>query len=169
MLRLVKISREYEMQLIEMMDEWTKTNEKIVPYVIRKNDYKDFNNYIKGIEDEEKGLPGLVPSTTYFCLDDERNIFIGAVNIRHYLNDKLLKSGGHIGDGIRPSERNKGFATQMISMALEKCREMGMKRVLMVCDKSNCASARTIVKNGGELENKIWNQGKIVLRYWIEL
>lgn len=97
-----------------------KTGEEIVPCVIRKNDYRDLNYYIKGIEDEERGLPNLVPSTTYFCLDDERNIFVGAVSIRHYLNDSLLQTGGHIGDGIRPSERNKGFATQMISMALEK-------------------------------------------------
>ena len=55
---------------------------------------------------------------------------VGAVNIRHDLNDYLLKYGGHIGDGIRPSERRKGYATEMIRLALEECRKLGLTRVL---------------------------------------
>ena len=66
-----------------------------------------------------------VPSTTYFALDLDRNIFVGAINIRHYLNEKLLKDGGHIGDGVRPSERRKGYATEMIRLALPICKELG--------------------------------------------
>lgn len=61
-----------------------------------------------------------VPDTTLFCLDKDKNIFVGAVNIRHYLNDALLKTGGHIGVGIRPSERRKGYATTAITLAFVK-------------------------------------------------
>lgn len=61
---------------------------------------------------------GWVPDTTLFCLDKDRNIFVGAVNIRRYLNDELLRTGGHTGDGIRPGERGKGYATVMIALAL---------------------------------------------------
>ena len=57
----------------------------------------------------------------------------------------------------------------MISLALEKCKNMGIKSVLMTCDKDNIASAKTIIKNGGILENEIKYNGKIVQRYWIQL
>ena len=94
---------------------------------------------------------------------------VGAVNIRHYLNDYLLRCGGHIGDGIRPSERRKGYATAMIGLALEECRRLGIDRVLLVCDKRNIGSAKSIINNGGRLENEVEEDGKIMQRYWIEL
>ena len=92
---------------------------------------------------------------------------MGAVNIRHTLNEGLLKDGGHIGDGIRPSERGKGLGTRMIALALEECDRLGIRDVLMCCDKDNAASARTIVKNSGVLENEIEINGVPVQRYWI--
>lgn len=104
-----------------------------------------------------------------FCVDKDRNILVGAVNIRHYLNDELLKTGGHIGDGIRPGERRKGYATAMIALALEECRKLGIKRVLMTCDKNNIGSAKSIINNGGVLENEIEEDGHVEQRYWIQL
>ena len=94
---------------------------------------------------------------------------VGAVNIRHDLNDYLLKYGGHIGDGIRPSERRKGYATEMIRLALEECRKLGLTRVLMTCDKNNIGSAKSIIRNGGILENEVLEKGVIKQRYWIAL
>ena len=103
-------------------------------------------------------------------MDEERNILLGAVNIRHYLNDYLIKYAGHIRDGIRPSERRKGFATEMIRLALIECKKIGIDKVLMVCDKSNIASSKTIIKNGGILENEFVDEnGVIQQRYWIEI
>ena len=104
-----------------------------------------------------------------FCLDKDRNIFVGAVNIRHVLNDALLKTGGHIGDGIRPSERRKGYATAMIALALDECKRLGIKKVLMTCDKNNIGSAKSIINNGGILENEIEADEHIEQRYWIQL
>lgn len=169
MLKLVKLQYSYKDHLTNMMNEWTASGEKIVPYAIRKNDYQDFDTYIRSLEEEEKGEPGLVPATTLFCLDDERDIFVGAVNIRHYLNESLLLNGGHIGDGIRPSERRKGYATKMIGLALDECRKLDNHRVLMVCDKNNIGSAKSIMSNGGILENEIVMKGITEQRYWIEL
>ena len=111
----------------------------------------------------------LVPDSTFFCLDEDRDIFVGAVNIRHYLNEALLRDGGHIGDGVRPSERRKGIATKMIGLALDECRKLGIDRVLMVCDKDNIGSAKSIINNGGVLENEITVEGVVEQRYWIEL
>lgn len=168
MLKLVKLDKAYKTQLVEMMDEWSMTGEKIVPYAIRKHDYHDFDVYINTLEITNTDT-GLVPDSTFFCLDTERNIFVGAVNIRHYLNEGLLLNGGHIGDGIRPSERRKGYATKMIGLALEECRRLGIDRVLMVCDKENIGSAKSIQNNGGIMENELVADGITIQRYWITL
>lgn len=167
-LSLVKLSEEYKRHLNEMMEEWYATGENIIPYVIRKNDYKDFEYYMDNLEVKE-GTENLVPDSTFFCLDEDRDIFVGAVNIRHYLNEALLRDGGHIGDGVRPSERRKGIATKMIGLALDECRKLGIDRVLMVCDKDNIGSAKSIINNGGVLENEITVEGVVEQRYWIEL
>ena len=100
-------------------------------------------------------------------LPEDRNIMVGAVNIRHYLNESLLLNGGHIGDGVRPSERRKGIATKMIALALDECRKLGIEKVLMVCDKDNIGSAKSIINNGGVLENEVEVDGVVEQRYWI--
>lgn len=165
-LKLVLLTTEYKKQLNDMMDEWTNTNEKIIPSALTVNDYHDFDFYKNHLcRDNESN--GLVPDTTYFCLDADRNIFVGAVNIRHYLTEKLKFSGGHIGDGIRPSERRKGYGSAMIGLALEEAKKMGINRVLMCCDKKNIASAKSIINNGGILENEVDIDGTIIQRYWI--
>ena len=84
--------------------------------------------------------------------------------------DHLLKFGGHIGDGVRPSERRKGIATRMIALGLEECKKLGITRVLMTCKKENTGSAKSIMNNGGILENEIEKEdGTVMQRYWITL
>ena len=157
-LKLVKASLEYKEQIFNMMKEWYSTGEKIIPYSIQRLDYHDFDNYCANIEVKEN-TEGLVPDSTFFCLDTDRNIMVGAVNIRHYLNDALLLNGGHIGDGVVPSERKKGIATEMIGLALKECKKLNIHRVLMVCDKDNIGSAKSIINNGGILENEVEIEG----------
>ena len=172
-LRLIKLTKEYENQLGEMIDEWKEDQEKNhtnhSPYAIFKNDYHDFGYYLENLELAE-ARDGLVPDSTFFLLDDDRDRLLGAVNIRHYLNEGLLRDGGHIGDGIRPSERRKGYATKMIGLALEECKKLGIDKALICCDKDNIGSAKSIMNNGGVLENEITDEdGEVVQRYWIEL
>lgn len=165
-LRLVKLEPKYRPQLEEMLAEWT--NEADAPYSIRRNDYHDFDNYLANLE-VTAATERLVPDSTFFCLAEEENEFVGAVNIRHWLNEGLLQTGGHIGDGVRPSWRGRGVGTRMIGLALEECRKLGIDRVLMVCDRENIASARTIQKNGGVMENETEVSGVTNQRYWISL
>lgn len=167
-LKLVKLSSRYRELLYEMMEEWCSAGENIVPYAIVKSDYHMFDTYLENLEIREP-VDGLVPDSTFFCLDTDQNRFVGAVNIRHTLNEFLLLHGGHIGDGVRPSERRKGIATQIIALALEECRKLGLEKVLMVCDKDNIASAKSIRNNGGILENEIVTDGLVEQRYWITL
>lgn len=167
-LKLVKAAPEYQNQISEMLEEWYQSGEEIIPYSIRRLDYHDFAHYCENLEVKNTN-DGLVPDSTFFCLDTDRNRMVGAVNIRHYLNDSLLRNGGHIGDGVRPSERRKGIATKMIALALQECRQLGIDHVLMVCSKENIGSAKSILKNGGILENEIVVDGVTEQRYWIAL
>lgn len=168
-LKLVKLSKENKNLFFEMMDEWVNSSDKSgTPYAVFKIDYHDFDYYLENLELKE-AKDGKVPDSTFFALDIERNIFVGAVNIRHYLNERLLLDGGHIGDGIRPSERRKGYATEMIGLALKECKKLNIDRVLMVCDKENIGSRKSIINNGGILENEIEVDGNIEQRYWIEV
>ncbi len=167
-MKLVKLSYEYKQQLFDMMDEWLLVEQDFSPYMIRRNDYHDFDYYLANLE-IKKEQDGRVPDSTFFCLDTDRNIFVGAINIRHYLNEELLYTGGHIGDGIRPGERRKGYATAMIGLGLEECRKLGITKVLMTCDKDNIGSAKSIMNNGGVLENEVMEDGVLEQRYWITL
>lgn len=172
-LRLIQLTKDYREQLGEMIEEWKKDQEENhtnhSPWAIFKNDWHDFDYYLEHLAVKEP-MNGLVPESVFFLLDDERDRLLGAVAIRHYLNEYLLKEGGHIGDGIRPSERGKGHATEMIRLALDECRKLGIDRVLMVCDRDNPASARTIINNGGVLENELTDDdGDVIQRYWIDI
>ena len=84
---LVKLAPEYRQQLFDMMEEWLAAEQDFSPYAIRRLDYRDFDYYLENLEIKE-GHPGLVPDSTWFCLDLDQNIFVGAVNIRD------RKSGG---------------------------------------------------------------------------
>jgi predicted acetyltransferase len=95
MLRLLNPHKKYERQYKEMLDEWYSTGEKIIPYSIRRLDYKNFDEYLYGFEEEKRGcLYGGTPATTLWAYDDERDTIVGTVNIRHWLNEELLKNGG---------------------------------------------------------------------------
>jgi len=172
-LKLIKLTKTYEKQLGEMIDEW-KADQKLnhtnhSPWAIFKNDYHDFDYYLENLEVKEEA-EGKVPDSVFFLLDAERDKLLGAINIRHYLNEDLFKEGGHIGDGIRPSERRKGYATEMIRLALIECKKLGIEKVLMTCDRDNIASAKSIINNGGILENEFINSdGVIEQRYWITI
>ena len=170
---LIKLTKKYEKQLGEMIDEWKADQEKnhtdTSPWAIFKNDYHDFDYYLEHLEIKTE-TNGRVPDSVFFLLDNDRDRLLGAVNIRHYLNDALLREGGHIGDGIRPSERRRGYGTEIVRLALIECKKLGIDKVLMTCDKDNVASAKTIIKNGGVLENEFVNSdGNVEQRYWIAL
>ena len=99
-------------------------------------------------------------SLLYLCFDQDR--LVGLLSIRYELPKELSEKIGDIGYGVRPSERNKGYATAMLRYALSVCKEKGMEKVVLGCYKDNRASAATIRKNGGVLtaENNNYKENK---------
>ncbi|MBQ8603969.1 MAG: GNAT family N-acetyltransferase [Oscillospiraceae bacterium] len=117
---------------------------------------------------EETVAEGWVTATTLLAMD-ENDRLVGMINIRHRLNDYLLRYGGHIGYSVRPTTRRQGAATQMLTQALEICRQLGIEKRLVTCDKNNTGSAATIRKCGGVLENEVYDGDVMTQRYWITL
>lgn len=110
-----------------------------------------------------------VPALTYFYVREEDGRIVGMINIRLALNDFLRKEGGHIGYSIRPTERKKHYATNMLNDALAVCDTIGIREVLVTCDKTNPASAGVIQNCKGELEEEFYSEtfGEIIQRYVI--
>jgi predicted acetyltransferase len=122
-----------------------------------------------GRESRGENLPeGRVQQSTWWCQEDSGRL-VGMIRLRHELNAALLHSGGSIGYIVRPSARQRGVATAMLRLALEKARELGIDRVLLTCDAENEASRRTIERNGGVLDTQPVSADQTWLRYWIEL
>ncbi|UOQ86625.1 GNAT family N-acetyltransferase [Gracilibacillus salinarum] len=167
-LQLVKPDKNWYSAYQSFYFEWDESKEKMIPWVIAQFP-DDIDKLLAFYDDHHSGnIPqNWVPDTTYWLVD-EANV-IGVVNIRHYLNDFLLESGGHIGYGIRPSERRKGYATIMLQLALKKAKELGIKETLVTCDAENVASKKVILRNGGKAaDDYVDNDGNIIHRFWID-
>jgi len=115
-----------------------------------------------------KKLPkGWTPLTTLWAVVE--NSVVGVVSIRHELNDQLLKIGGHIGYGIKPSERNKGYGTEACGLAITYAKKtLHINPVLITCNSDNLSARKNIEKNGGKLDDEVpLLDGKTKLRFWV--
>ena len=127
-----------------------------------------YKEWLEKLNDDESGKNeewGI--SETYLLLNDNR--VVGMLNIRYTLSEDKVEKFGHIGYGVRPSERRKGYATYMLKEALEKCREKNMTEVILGCYEDNIASRKTILNNEGVLYKKSKLKNKNSLYYKVTL
>ena len=110
-----------------------------------------------------------VPALTYFYVREEDEAIVGIINIRLALNDHLRKEGGHVGYSVRPTERGKHYATQMLAAALGVFDTLGVREVIVSCDRDNPASAKVIKNCGGELDAEFYSDTyrAVIQRYVI--
>jgi predicted acetyltransferase len=170
-LKLVLPAPEYKEKIMDYKKEFLENGDSLDGTAGLKN-AETFEQWYSAFCDnlkEETVREGLVPSTTFMAISTDNGGLIGMIDIRHRLNDYLLNFGGHIGYSVRKSERQKGYATEMLALALEECIRLNIKKVLITCDKDNVASAKTMINNGAKLENEISEGKRITQRYWITL
>jgi predicted acetyltransferase len=170
----------------EYMKEWENSGDKNPPPESARKPmpYEILMRQWEESKTDKAYEKGFVPATLYFLVmspeagDPARDVagdmardskrIIGAIHFRHELNEYLLLHGGHIGYGIRPAERRKGYATLMLGMMLDILKKRNFGKVLITCDDGNAASARTIEHNGGILENIVEEGEARTRRYWIQ-
>lgn len=169
---LVPVNPKYKDQVLAYKSDFINRNESMdgSAGLIKSTSFEEWLTHLDKNSNQATVKPGLVPSTTLLAVTENDHRLVGMLDLRHYLNDNLLQTGGHIGYSVLYSERQKGFASQMLGLALNLCTERGIKRILLTCNKDNVASAKTILKNGGQLENEVLEDtGRIVQRFWISL
>ena len=148
------------------MKEWRETGEKIFPGRLLTEE--PFEEFIDALHLEVTNNPHGVNSHLFFLVKDKRILW--AIQIRHHINHpNLIETGGHIGYGIRPSERRKWYGAEMLALALQEAKKIGLEKVLITCDDDNLWSWGVIEKNGGVFERYGEKDGNKKRRYWITL
>lgn len=157
---------------IEYINEFLKYNSKING-VGGLNRYLDnYEEWLLKLENDKNLKPSeeRVPALTYFLVRESDNKIIGMVNIRLSLNERLRKSGGHIGYSIRPEERKKGYNKINLYLALEVLQNNGIEKAMLSCDKDNLGSSKTMLALGGKLEREFLEEdGQIEQVYQIDV
>ncbi len=167
---LVSPSEQYQEAYLEYLDDLRAAGEPLWG----KEDLtgSNFAEYVCRLraESRSEGLPeGWVPQHTFWLLAEGR--VLGECRIRLRLTEGLEDHGGHIGYGVQPSARGKGYGTLVLRLALDRARELGLGRVLLTCDADNMASRGVIERHGGQLASESYSEraGCVTRRYWIKL
>ena len=172
-LKLVFPTEKYKGQMEEYVQEHFANNEYDLAGDGGLDTIRDFDKWLYKVRNdvsEETIEKGQVTSTLFLAVRKSDDKVIGTLQIRHFLSEWCIANSGHIGDGVRPSERNKGYSTEMIRLALEECKKLGIYNVLMICNRENIGSAKSIKNNGGILQDEILvENGNINQRYRINL
>ncbi|MBQ6527513.1 MAG: GNAT family N-acetyltransferase [Clostridia bacterium] len=132
---------------------------------------QEWLDQVQALRSIETTPPELVPMTQFICVREEDEKIVGVIQIRHFLNDYLRQYAGHIGYSVCPSERRKGYASEMLRKALPVCRDLGIYDVMISCVEGNVGSRRTILKNGGIFDSRVFEPDRQIWleRYWIHI
>lgn len=170
-IRLVRPTLELKTKALEYRQEHFDNNEFIIngSELLDKTDsYQqwliDVTNNTTNIETVNSNW---VVTDTFFALD-ENNEIVGIIDFRHTLND-FLKDFGHCGYSVRPSMRNRGYATEMLRQIIIIAKNVGLKELQLSVERDNYPSIKTIIKNGGVKEREFIFEGNIAYVYKIKL
>lgn len=122
------------------------------------------------MENPETCPAGRVSSNVFIAVRNADNKIVGVIDLRHHLGNPVLRTwGGHFGYIVRPDERRKGYAKEMVRLNLENCKALGLHKVMITCDRANIASERTILANGGVFEKEVLVDGSYTKRFWVTI
>lgn len=174
-IKLIRPTKEYEEQAIEYKKEHFENGEKSISASSKWDKIDNYADWLKFLNDhsrKETIHDNWTVATEFFGVRQKDNKIVGMINIRHELTTDFLRNyAGHIGYGVRPSERKKGYVTEMLKQALTYCKEeLNLEKVMISCDRENEGSRKTILNAGGILEREYKAEnGENVQIYWIKL
>lgn len=171
---LVRPSMEHAGQVMQLREELIAANDADsfagCSSLENYDDYSAWFDLRAQLENPALVPAGKVPSNAYLAVRAADNRVIGMIDLRHHIDHPILGLwGGHIGYTVRPSERGKGYAKEMLRLNLKNARDRGLEKVMITCSPNNPASEKTILANGGVFEKDIDVDGENIRRYWITL
>ncbi|MBQ8767705.1 MAG: GNAT family N-acetyltransferase [Clostridia bacterium] len=170
---LTRPTNEYASQIMEYRQEFLDAGDSMdgTGSLRRIENPEEYIKICREYEDPAMVPSHLVPATQFFFVRKRDNRLVGMIQVRHYFNDFLERFGGNIGYSVRPSERRKGYAKEMLKTTLSFCKEIGLDKVLISCIDGNIGSEKTILANGGIYESTVHepNANEDLKRFWITL
>ena len=169
MIKLKRPIKENEAEALEFKQEFIDNGEKTINGSELLDQMDSYDEWLKSVSDNtspETVNPSWVVTDTYFAFD-ENNRLVGVIDFRHELND-FLKDFGNSGYSVRPSERRKGYATEMLRLIIERAAEIGLGKLQLSVERTNEPSVKTILKNGGKYERSFTFEGEDADVYMID-
>lgn len=163
-MKLVKPNEKYFEELKKLKQEFYINKETRIQGSGSLEKYENLSEWLKSIKEIEKGLNSIVVQTEYY-LGVVDNEVVGTICIRKGMNEEIEKFAGHIGYSVRPTKRNMGFGTKMLSLLLEKNIS---QEVLIMAEKKNIASNKVIKNNNGLLLETIALNNLVINKYIIK-
>ena len=168
-----------------------RRKDEIIEYI---NEFVEYNSDINGTGSLDKILEGYTfeqalerclnmenkeyaekfgrcQGKTFLLVRENDNRIVGTINVRWNLNEAMLRFGGHIGYGIRPTERRKGYNKINLYLGMIEAKKVGLEKVMLDCDVNNIGSDRTLKALGGKLERTEIDPSNGVLTnvYWFDV
>lgn len=170
MISLKRPKKEYEKEALAFKQDFFDNGETTINGSELFDQMDSYDEWLKAVTDNTSAdtvNPSWVVTDTYFAFDENERI-VGIIDFRHELKD-FLKDFGNTGYSVRPSERRKGYATEMLKLVIRRAHEMGMSRFQLSAERTNEASIKTIINNGGKYERSFSFEGEEADVYMISL
>jgi len=169
-IKLVIPSIEHKEEALNFRKDFFDNDETIINGSEMLDHIETYEDWLKSVNanaNPDTVNPEWVLTDTFFAIDENERI-VGIIDFRHELNDFLIDFG-HCGYSVRPSERCKGYATEMLSILKMTAGKAGLPLLQLSVERSNAPSVKTIVRNGGVLERSFEFEGEPADVYRIDL